>query len=188
MQGYVFDILNALDGVFAKHGALINEKYPPCPVCGREGLESYDICTVCGWECDEYDEDEFSFANGTTLKNYRNTYFMLREGLNKLKSGEIEKMFFITCFTRLESGEEIPESRTFGFYSDFKSCEKALNANYMDMCEGYYFCACVEEIDEGIHPHVESKAWFLWDEEKKGFYRTEEKPDWSSGWVNFALG
>lgn len=50
MQGYVFDILNALDGVFAKHGAIINEKYPPCPVCGREGL-------------------------------------------NKLKSGEIEKMF-----------------------------------------------------------------------------------------------
>ena len=56
MQGYV-DILNALDGVFAKHGALINKKYPPCPVCGREGL-------------------------------------------NKLKSGEIEKMFFITCFTK----------------------------------------------------------------------------------------
>lgn len=49
MQGYVFDILNALDGTFAKHGALINKKYPPCPVCGREGLEPYDICTVCGW-------------------------------------------------------------------------------------------------------------------------------------------
>lgn len=55
MQGYVFDILNALDGVFAKHGALINKKYPPCPVCGREGLEPYDICTVCGWESDEYE-------------------------------------------------------------------------------------------------------------------------------------
>jgi hypothetical protein len=82
MQGYVFDILNALDGVFTKHGVKTNEKYPPCPVCGRGGLEPYDICTVCGWESDEYNEDEFSFANGTTLKNYRNTYFMLRDGLN----------------------------------------------------------------------------------------------------------
>ena len=43
MQGYVFDILNALDGVFTKHGVKTNEKYPPCPVCGREGLEPYDI-------------------------------------------------------------------------------------------------------------------------------------------------
>ena len=97
-------------------------------------------------------------------------------------------MYFITCFRKLESEDEISDSRTFGFYSDFESCEEALNKNYMDMHEFYYYTAVVEEIDEGIHPHAEREFWFVWDEEREGFYRTENKPDWSEGWVNFALG
>ena len=56
------------------------------------------------------------------------------------------------------------------------------------MHEFYYYTAVVEEIDEGIHPHAEREFWFVWDEEHKGFYRTEHKSDWSVGWVNFALG
>jgi hypothetical protein len=56
------------------------------------------------------------------------------------------------------------------------------------MCEaGYYAYAVVEKIEKGIHSHAKQIAWFLWNEERKGFYETE-KPEWANGWYGFTLG
>ena len=96
-------------------------------------------------------------------------------------------MYFITCFSNFES-EHIDNYRTFGYFSDSETCTKALNGNCCDMCEaGYYTYAVIEEISEGIHQHAKQIAWFCWDEEKEGFYKTE-KPEWAGNWCNFALG
>lgn len=95
-------------------------------------------------------------------------------------------MYFITCFSNFDS-EYIEDSRTFGFYENFETCKTALQENWCDMHELYYDFAVIELIDEGIHPRTESETWFRWNNERGGFFETE-KPDWSSGWVNFALG
>lgn len=96
-------------------------------------------------------------------------------------------MYFITCFSNFES-EYSENYRTFGYFSDYDTCVEALNKNWADMCEaGYYTYAVVEKICEGIHSRAEEIAWFVWNEEKEGFYETE-KPDWANGWYGFALG
>ena len=44
-----------------------------CPVCGNETFDDYFVCPHCGWENDgTKDVDEFSSANNSTIKNYRN--------------------------------------------------------------------------------------------------------------------
>lgn len=43
-----------------------------CPVCGNETLDSYFICPCCNWEYDgKTQEDDYSSANGMTVKEYR---------------------------------------------------------------------------------------------------------------------
>ena len=96
-------------------------------------------------------------------------------------------MYFITCFSNYEC-EYLDNYRTFGYFSDYATCVQALNENWAAMCEaGYYTCAVIEEISEGIHSHTKQIYWFCWDEERKGFHKTD-KPEWAGGWCNFALG
>ncbi|MCC8014659.1 MAG: hypothetical protein LIO87_05640 [Eubacterium sp.] len=51
-----------------------------CPVCGKtefESYNSYDICDVCGWEDDGFQEeypDEPECANEYSLNEYRKKY------------------------------------------------------------------------------------------------------------------
>lgn len=43
-----------------------------CPVCGKETLNNHYICPHCGWEYDGItDEDMYSPANTTTIKEYK---------------------------------------------------------------------------------------------------------------------
>ena len=96
-------------------------------------------------------------------------------------------MYFITCFSNYEC-EYLDNYRTFGYFSDYATCVQALSGNWADMCEArYYTYAVIEEISEGIHQHAKQIAWFLWNEERKGFYEAE-KPEWAGNWCNFALG
>ena len=96
-------------------------------------------------------------------------------------------MYFITCFSNYEC-EYLDNYRTFGYFADYNECQTALRENWCDMCEaGYYTCAVIEEISEGIHSHAKQIAWFCWDEERKGFYETV-KPEWANGRYGFALG
>lgn len=46
-----------------------------CPICGFETLDRNWICECCGWEYDgKTKDDDYSSANGMTVKNYRDKY------------------------------------------------------------------------------------------------------------------
>jgi hypothetical protein len=55
----------------------------PCPCCGYKTLEGYgdyDICHVCKWEDDGLaDQDVYSSANRSTLRDYRNTFLLKKD-------------------------------------------------------------------------------------------------------------
>lgn len=79
--------------------------------------------------------------------------------------------------------------RTFGFEFSYEDAVEALNSNSCDMRECLYSYAIVERIFRGIHPDCmkEDRSWFKWDDDKKGFFETEE-PRWSIGQCNFSIG
>lgn len=57
-------------------------KIVTCPVCGNETLDMHWICEHCGWEYDNTrSEDEYSAANSSTIKEYREKY--LKQGFKK---------------------------------------------------------------------------------------------------------
>ena len=46
-----------------------------CPVCENETLDMHYICPNCDWEYDGVvDENDYSYANHSTLKEYKNQY------------------------------------------------------------------------------------------------------------------
>ena len=90
-------------------------------------------------------------------------------------------MYFISCIfikSEMDVNEiDVDEKdiRTFGFFNDYETCVLALHNNWVDMHECYYQYAVVEEVNEGIHPKVESYYWFKWDKKRKGFYECEDQ-------------
>ena len=47
-------------------------KIVPCPVCGKDTLDSHWICKSCGWEYDGITEDDvYSSCNKMTVTDYR---------------------------------------------------------------------------------------------------------------------
>lgn len=99
--------------------------------------------------------------------------------------------YFITCFNRvgLDKNQwlDIGCSRTFGYYEDYLTAEKALNENWCDMHETIYNYAVVEAIEPGIHPYPKERNFFKYDREKGGFFRIPE-PEEFKGFCNIALG
>ena len=99
--------------------------------------------------------------------------------------------YFITCFEKMKTTKngwpDTGDTRTFGYYDNFQSAESALNENRCDMCEYLYNFAFVEEIGQGIHPDVTARWFFIFNDDKGGFFKAEE-PEEIEGIVNFALG
>ena len=165
-----------------------------CPVCGKKTLDMYWICSECDWEYDifiDYDDDEeFSDANGATLGEYKNAYRILREGVNKLQSKELERIYLINCSTNFEYDLQpfekiIDHDRIYGFFEDFESCKQALNENRGDMYAKYYPLATVKiiDLDSENKPRISNvEKWFVWDAERRGFFETDEEIDYSQGW------
>ena len=59
----------------------VSGRFPhKCPVCGRHDFsthDSYEICPVCGWEDDWYQEEnpqEDTGANEMCLNDYKTAY------------------------------------------------------------------------------------------------------------------
>ena len=52
-----------------------------CPICGEETLDNYFICQNCGWEYDDdaKDDKSYSHCNHSTVKDYREKFFLERE-------------------------------------------------------------------------------------------------------------
>lgn len=49
-----------------------------CPVCGAKTLSNWWVCQHCGWEYDYTPNyDEYSDANGATLKEYIEAYNLM---------------------------------------------------------------------------------------------------------------
>ena len=46
-----------------------------CPICGKETLDNFWICSTCQWEYDGVtDDDTYSVANKATVREYRQTH------------------------------------------------------------------------------------------------------------------
>ena len=101
-------------------------------------------------------------------------------------------MFFITCFSRIETDDKgwlnMGAVRTFGFEETFEAAEESLNTNRCDMFEYLYTYALVEEMNPGIHPEVENRWFYKWDDERGGFFRMDEEPKEFANYCNIALG
>lgn len=99
-------------------------------------------------------------------------------------------MFFITCFQKIGKDKGFPDmgaTRIFGYKETFEKAQEALNNNCCDMFEYLYHYAVVEEIGPGIHPEVENRWFFEWNEDKHGFFEISE-PKVFKGFCNIALG
>ncbi len=96
MSSYTVNILHALNGGFGNDSVedLMNsEEYKShgfsivdCPICGRKTLDTFWICSGCGWEYDmfiDYAENEESLCNGCTPNEYRRQYLEVCKALIK---------------------------------------------------------------------------------------------------------
>ena len=159
-----------------------------CPICKSKTMDTWWICSGCGWEHDDFvdyeNDDEFSDCNGATLGEYKNAYRILKDALEKRKNGELESFYVITCYMKDFSWETTPASRTYGMFDNFESSRKALNENLSNMHGDLYDFAVVESID--MESHIKEVKWFVWSDAKQGFFETEQETDWSSGWVKFS--
>ena len=89
----VINILMALNGEFSSitEEDLINSeehqehgyKIIDCPICMSKTIDTWWICSGCGWEHDDFidyeNDDEFSDCNGATLGEYKNVYRILKD-------------------------------------------------------------------------------------------------------------
>lgn len=100
-------------------------------------------------------------------------------------------MFFITCFSKIETDKlgwiDMGAVRTFGYERTFEEAEESLNLNRCDMWEYLYDYAVVEKINYGIHPDCEERWFFKYNKEKDGFFRIEE-PEEFKNYCNIAFG
>ena len=90
-------------------------------------------------------------------------------------------MFFITCFEKIgdknDYGLGIGNQRTFGFTETIEEAEKCLKDNTCDMNEALYGYAIAEEMYPGIHPHVESRKFYKYDFNRRGFFEVTDAED-----------
>lgn len=103
-----------------------------------------------------------------------------------------KSLFFIACFERVGTDEktqclDLGDCRTFGFKETFEQAERALNENTCDMHEFMYKYAIIEEMKPAIHPDVENRWFFAWDNARKGFFRIEEPKEFEHC-CNITLG
>ncbi len=99
-----------------------------------------------------------------------------------------EVYYFITVFEKADLDKfgwpEIGCSRCWGFYKNKKTAIKALHENWTDMEETIYKYAILEGYNEGISHPTGYEQWFMFDNEKKGYFEIEkpEKYKHFSGW------
>ena len=188
----VANILMAFDGQYGNDNEALlmdAEEYKKdgfriidCPICGQKTMDSYWICSGCGWEYDYSDDNEFSDCNGVTLGEYKNVYRILHDAYERRKNGELGKIYVITCYISEFSWSIISNAQaTHGAFESIEACRKALNENQSDMHKSLYDLAVVDCID--MNSNITEIGWFVWNEEKQGFFETDKKADWRSGWI-----
>ena len=61
-----------------------------------------------------------------------------------------------------------------GFYYELDTVIQAMNENWCDIQETYYYAGFVLCRFPGLYQAVLSRMYFLWNEENKGFFEAEE--------------
>lgn len=89
--------------------------------------------------------------------------------------------------TSIVSTQRVNRTRTFGFYKEYSDAIEAVFENRCNMCECLYDYLVMEKIGEGIHPEVVEEIWFRFDDGLNGWMLCE-KPEFSQGTINWALG
>lgn len=80
------------------------------------------------------------------------------------------------------------DSRTVAFFFKEEDAIKCVNQNWGDIYEcGHYLLAVIEEIWQGLYPHVEKETWFKWDRKKKKYVQIK-KPSVFKNIVSFGIG
>lgn len=161
-----------------------------CPICHSKTMDMFWICSECGWEYDLFidynNDDEFSDCNGERLGEYKNVYRIFRDAFEKMKNSGSNQFYIITCWSKgtpyYDPGYD-PFCYTYGAFESVDDCQKALIENRFNMHSSIYYCAEVESVD--MEYNVHEIGWFIWDEEKQGFFETAKEANWSFGGVYF---
>ena len=103
-----------------------------------------------------------------------------------------KKFWFATLLERAEMNPDtgLPDygsKHTIGFSTDFDQMELALNTNALDIQEGCYRFAFLEAYEPGVYPMALERVFYVWDRERRGFFRAEEMECFRH-LCNFALG
>ena len=204
-MAYNYVVMNILCALNGEYGDETEEELPnlvkyffpsykivDCPICGKKTRDMYATCTRCGWQYDDeinYDNayiNVISDCNETSVVEYKNIYRFLREVFEKSKGEKTECFYIITCHLSKNSYKKgssyyNPCYRTYGAFESIEACRKALNENQSDMHKSLYDLAVVDCID--MNSNITEIGWFVWNEEKQGFFETDKKADWRSGWI-----
>jgi len=104
---------------------------------------------------------------------------------------ERAKMYFLTCFEKMETNEkgwsDFGAQRTYGFYQNKEDAIESMHVNNGDIRECLYDYGVIEEIQEGIYGEVTWEQLFKFDDEKGGFFEIE-KPKEAEHICNFSIG
>lgn len=96
--------------------------------------------------------------------------------------------FFITSIAHYPEDEVMRRtSRCFGYYADPAEAVKAVRTNRCNMHEALYNYIVIETIEYGIHPEVKGEIWYQWDDDGN-CWAPCDKPEWSFGTINWAIG
>jgi hypothetical protein len=97
-------------------------------------------------------------------------------------------MYFLTTIIAPKRGDEENhafDSRTFGYFVRFPDAVAAAETNRGEMNETIYNYLVIEKIGGGIHSFTESEFWYKWAKNK---WISCQKPKWSEGMTNWAIG
>ena len=89
-----------------------------------------------------------------------------------------ENIFVISTFSKLEENKEINGANygdivTVGFRHSFEKALEVVETNMLDIHEGIYPYACIEEIPPQIYPDLASRQFFKFNSKKEGYERIE---------------
>lgn len=90
-----------------------------------------------------------------------------------------------------EPGINYSGIRTWGWFSDFATAEKAVINNSTDIFEdNSYNIAVIEEVGEGIIDICLTRWWYGADygEDYHPTVSKIDEPEWSKGLINFSMG
>lgn len=100
-------------------------------------------------------------------------------------------MWFVTVVEKMDDRDttfgDTGDTRTWGFFSNKEDAIDVLHKNVTDMHELYYDYAVIEEYNEGISNDTGERQWFMYDEDRDGYFEIEE-PRCVKNICCFALG